>query len=47
MKALRHMEELEGTSAFTEALKQSAKAPYYTAKGLVTEPVDTVSGVAT
>ena len=47
LMALRHMEELKGTSAFGDALKESAKAPYYTAKGLVTEPVDTVSGIAT
>ena len=45
--ALRHMEELKGSKVFKDALKEGAKASYRTAKGLVTKPVDTVSGIAT
>ena len=46
LKALSHMEEVEQTDAFGQALKKGATAPLKTAKGLVTHPVDTVSGVA-
>ena len=45
LNALHHMEQLKKTSAFKDALVKGAKAPYYTAKGLVTEPVTTVKGV--
>jgi hypothetical protein len=45
--ALRHMEELKGSNVFKDALKEGAKASFRTAKGLVTKPVDTVSGIAT
>jgi hypothetical protein len=47
LKALQHMEKLKGTKAFKKALIEGAKAPIRTAKGLVTEPVETVSGIAT
>jgi hypothetical protein len=40
------MEEVEQTDTFAEALKSGATAPLRTVKGLVTHPVDTVSGVA-
>jgi hypothetical protein len=46
LKALSHMEEVEQTDTFAEALKKGATAPVRTAKGLVTHPVDTVSGIA-
>jgi hypothetical protein len=46
LKALSHMEEVEQTDTFAEALKKGATAPLRTAKGLVTHPVDTVSGIA-
>ena len=46
LKALKQMEKLEETEVFQDALKKSAKAPLRTAKGMVTHPVDTVSGVA-
>ena len=47
LNALRHMEALQGTQLFTDALKEGVKAPLKTAKGLVTEPVETVKGAAT
>ena len=46
LKALSHMEEVEQTETFAKALKKGGAAPLKTAKGLVTEPVDTVSGIA-
>ena len=46
LKALSHMEEIEQTDTFAEALKKGTTAPVRTAKGLVTHPVDTVSGIA-
>lgn len=45
LKALSHMEEVEQTDTFAAALKKGATAPVRTAKGLVTDPVDTVSGI--
>lgn len=47
LNAIGHIEELKQTSVFKEALKKSAMGPLNTAKGLVTSPVKTVSGVAT
>ena len=46
LKALSHMQDVEQTDTFAEALKKGASAPVRTAKGLVTHPVDTVSGIA-
>ena len=46
LKALFHMEEVEQTETFAKALGQGTTAPVRTAKGLVTEPVDTISGIA-
>jgi hypothetical protein len=46
LKALSHMQEIEQTDTFAEALKSGVTAPLRTVKGLVTHPVDTVSGVA-
>ena len=46
LKALSHMEEIEQTETFAKALKGGATAPLRTAKGLVTDPGDTVSGIA-
>ncbi len=45
LKALHHMEELEQTDAFIDALKKGVTAPLNTAKSLVTHPIDTVKGV--
>ncbi len=46
LKALSHMEAVAQTDTFAQALKKGATAPLRTAKGLVTAPVDTVSGIA-
>lgn len=46
LKALHHMEELKKKDAFVDALKKGVTAPLQTGKGLVTHPIDTVSGVA-
>ena len=46
LKALSHMQEVEQTETFGQALKKGASAPVRTVKGLVTDPVDTVSGIA-
>ena len=46
LKALAHMKEVEQTDTFADAVKKGATAPLKTAKSLVTDPVDTVSGVA-
>lgn len=47
LNALEHMEKLKGTKVFGEALKKGAMAPLGAVKGLLTEPGDTVKGVAT
>lgn len=47
IKALRRMEELKKTQVFKNALKETAKGPLRTAKGLVTAPVKTVTGTVT
>jgi len=47
LNAMQKIEEMEKTEVFKDALVKSAKAPINTAKGLVTEPVETVKGVAT
>jgi hypothetical protein len=47
LNAMQKMEEMEKTEVFKDALVKSAKGPINTAKGLVTEPVETVKGVAT
>lgn len=41
------MEELKKTQVFKNALKETAKGPLRTAKGLVTAPVKTVTGTVT
>jgi hypothetical protein len=46
LKAINHMEELKRKGAFVDALKKGFTAPFQTAKGLVTHPIDTVSGVS-
>lgn len=46
LQAMEDMQAMKGTDIFTESLKKGAKAPINTVKGLVTEPVDTVSNVA-
>ena len=45
LRALDRMEDLKKTKLFTDALKAGAKGPLKTAKGIVTEPVDTVKDV--
>lgn len=47
IKALQQMEQLKKTQVFKDALKETAKGPFRTAKGLVTAPVETVSGTVT
>jgi hypothetical protein len=47
LNAMQKLEEMEKTEVFKDALVKGAKAPLTTAKGLVTEPVETVKGVAT
>jgi hypothetical protein len=47
IKALHRMEELKKTQVFKDALKEAAKGPLRTAKGLVTAPVKTVTGTVT
>ncbi len=47
LNALQQMEELKKTKVYTDALKEGAKGPFKTAKGLVTHPVDTIKGVGT
>jgi hypothetical protein len=47
LNAMQKLAEMEKTEVFKDALVKSAKAPINTAKGLVTEPVETVKGVAT
>ena len=47
LNAIDHMEKLKQTTTFKDALVAGAKAPFLAAKGLVTEPVDTVTGIGT
>lgn len=47
LRAIEHMEELRKTEVFTDALKKGATGPLKTAKGVVTDPVDTVKDVGT
>ena len=47
IKALKRMEELKKTQVFKDALKETAKGPLRTAKGLVTAPVKTVTSTVT
>ena len=44
-EALQDIEEIAKTDVYKEALKNNALGPYNTAKGLVTEPVDTVKKI--
>ncbi len=45
LRALEHMEQLEQTKEFGEALKKGAMAPVSAVKSLATEPVDTVKAI--
>jgi hypothetical protein len=45
LRALEHMEKLEQTDEFGNALKKGVKAPLNTVKSIVTEPVDTVKAI--
>ena len=47
IQALARMREVERTEVFKKGLINAAKAPIHLAKGLVTQPVDTISNVAT
>ncbi len=47
IEALARMREVEQTDVFKKGLTNAAKAPIHLAKGLVTQPVDTISNVAT
>ena len=46
LAALQKMDELKRSDVYQEALKKGVRAPIDTATGLVTEPVETVRGVA-
>lgn len=46
LQAVAHMEQIKKTDVFKDAFIAAAKGPFKTVKGLVTEPVDTVKGVA-
>jgi hypothetical protein len=46
LRALAHMEKLEQTKEFGEAMKKGAKAPINTVKSLATEPVGTVKAIS-
>ncbi len=47
IRAIRQMEELKRTETYGTALKNAALGPLRFAKGMVTQPIDTVSNVAT
>ena len=47
IKALKRMEELKKSEIYKDSLKESAKGPLKTVKGLVTSPVKTVKGTVT
>jgi hypothetical protein len=47
LRALTKIEALEGTDVYLNALKAATLQPVKTAEGLITNPVDTVSGIAT
>ncbi len=45
LRALEHMEQLEQTEEFGEALKKGFKAPINTVKSMATEPIKTVKSI--
>jgi len=47
IRAIRQLEELKRTEVYGTAMKTAALSPVKLAKGMVTQPVDTVSNVAT
>jgi hypothetical protein len=47
LRALVKIEALKGTDVYLNGLKAAAVQPIKTAEGLITNPVDTVSGIAT
>ena len=47
IKALGQMEELKRTEVYGDAFKKAVTGPLRLAKGLITEPLDTLSGVGT
>lgn len=47
IKALRQMEELKRTQLYGDAFKKAATGPLKLAKGLIIQPLDTLSGVGT
>jgi len=47
LKAIHRIDQLKESDVYLNALKQAGAAPLRTAEGLVTDPVGTVSGVAT
>ncbi len=46
LAVLEKMEEIRRSESFQTSLKNAATGPFKTVKGLVTEPVDTVGGIA-
>ncbi len=47
LKALEHMGKLEQSEAFKDALRIAVKGPLKTAKGIVTQPQETITGIGT
>lgn len=47
LRAIYQIEQMKGTDTYKEAFKKAAVAPLNTAKDLITDPVNTVTGVAT
>ena len=45
IRALAKMEELQNSKQFGEGVKEGVKAPFKAVKGLVTDPIDTVTGM--
>ena len=45
LRALHRMEQLRSTDVFAKATREAAKGTFYTAKGLIKDPLDTLSAV--
>ena len=43
--AIASLKEFKNSEAFLESVKKAAKAPFMLGKNLITDPVDTVSGL--
>lgn len=47
LRAIERMEQLRKSDVYANALRNSARAPVETAKGLITDPIETTEGVVT